>query len=364
MSEMGKINTTLTDVFKNTPIGDIDRAMGLTFHGINHRQTHNPVPINTDGYGLVFFTRPQLNFGDGNLRAERKLLPLMTKAPASIQRIIRCYLDPRLQYLKIGIDCPFVDEFNPFIPLLTNHCLSTSGWPDPVHDTYTSKPGAYKEEFGYVNSNLDNYGAFQINATFRNMQGDPINALFRAWTIYQANVFEGIMVPYPDFIAWNIIDYNTRIYRLVLDKSKRFIQKIACTGAAFPLSQPIGHAFDFDSSKPINSSMDQIQIPFRCFGVRYNDPIIMHNFNRAVQIFNPAMRPNLRPSLMREVGMAELSYFNNQGYPYIDMETSELKWFVDANSYNTQLNSMQRHQAALSEPPILPLIDQTAGTAI
>jgi len=350
---MSKIGTSLNDVFKSTPLGDMRSAIGTTFYGINHRQTPNPVPINVDGYGLVFFTRPQLNLSSGNIRAERKFTQLLSTLPTSIQRIIRCYLDPRLMLTPgAGLSAPFVDNQNAFIPLLTNHLLTATGWPDPVQETFTSKPGAYKEVFGFTDSSLEIYSAYDITATFRNMVGDPITQLFYNWLLYKSDVFKGILVPYPDFLVKNEIDYNTSVYRIILDKTKRFVQKIARTGAAEPTTINLGSAFNFDSEKPLNESHDRIEMQFRCYGACYNDPIIVHEFNKVVGIFNPSMRPlageKLPRSSMHQVPMASLDYFNCRGYPFIDPDTMELLWFVFEEDYQNVMNAFQRHQEALS----------------
>lgn len=343
-----KINTTLNDVFKSTPLGDVDNAIGSVFYGINHRQTPSPIPINKDGFGLTFFTRPQLNLSTSNIRAERSFIPLLTNEPASIQRIIRCYLDPRLNFESNGdFSCPFVDHQNAFMPLLTNHLMSCSGWPDPVLETYTSKPGAYKEVFSMADSSLDIYSAYDITATFRNMVSDPITSLFYTWLLYQASVVKGIMIPYPDFLVKNEIDYNTRIYRLVLDKNKRFVQKIACTGAAYPVAVPIGAAFNFESGKPINSANDQIQIQFRCMGACYQDDIIVHEFNKVVGIFCRNMREEFYLTNMQQIAMEELPTFNNRGYPRINPDTYELCWYVDKGVYSRAMQAYERHVISL-----------------
>ena len=350
---MSKLNTSLNDVFKSTPLGDVRSAIGTTFYGINHRQTPMPVPINSDGYGLTFFTRPQLNLSTDNIRADRKFVPFLTTQPASIQRIIRCYLDPRLMWqYNSGIDCPFVDNKNAFLPLLTNHLLSASGWPDPVLDTFTSKPGAYKEVFGFTDSSIEIYSAYDITASFRNMMSDPITALYYAWMIYKSNVYKGVFVPYPGFLVKNEIVYNTRIYRLVLDKTKRYVQKIACTGASEPVTVNLGSSFNFEFDKPLNESNERIEMQFRCYGALYNDPLIVHQFNKTVCIFNPDMRPvggaTLPPPNMMPVPMASLDYFNCRGYPFINPDTYELLWYVYQSDYSAVMSAFERHQSALN----------------
>ena len=345
---MADINTTLNDVFKSTPIGDVRSAIGTVLYGTNHRQTPNRVPINQDGYGLTFMTRPQLNLSTGNLRAMRQFIPLLTTDELSIPRYIRGTLDPRL-----NLPCPILDQKSAFIPVLTNHMLQCSGWPDPLLEVHTSHPGNYKEVFAMVDSTINIYSAYDISATFRNMIGDPITSLFYVWAIYMSSVFTGDMTPYPDMIANNEIDYNTRIYRLILDKTKRYVQKIACTGASFPRGVPIGRAFDFDHIVPLNPAQhDPIQIQIQCIGVRYQDPIIVYNFNKVVEIFNPSMNDSNRSSAMQQLKQSELQFFNNRGYPRIDPNTMELLWFVSQQDYTSSMAGYTRNMNALKSTVI------------
>jgi len=351
-----KINTSLSDVLRYSPMGQTSTAMGSVFLGINHRQTPAPIPINKDNYGLVFFTRPQLNLSTENISAERFLGPLLTNQAESIQRIVRMYLDPRLGATGDNYSCPFVDNKNAFMPLLTNHCISCTGWQDVLLDTYTSQPGVYKEVYSQVDGVFKNYTPYDITATFRNMQGDPITLLMLVWAFYQAAVFEGKLVPYPDFLVKNEIDYNTRIYRLVLDQNKRFVQKIACTGASYPINVPIGNAFNFEVETPINEANKEITINFKSVGARYMDDIIVHDFNKVVGIFNSSMRLSdmSKSKNMVKVPIDELQVFNNRGYPRIDPDTKELQWYVDKDDYNNVMSSYVRHQNALFEASKLP----------
>lgn len=343
-------NTTLDDIFKSTPLGSVDNSIGNVFYGINHRQQPSAVPINKDSFGLTFFTRPQLNLTTLNARSERRFIPLLNTKEASIQRIIRCYLDPRLN--NKNVQSPFVDPQNAFMPLLTNHLVSCSGWPDIAIDTYTSKPGAYKEVYSQVDSVFDIYSAYTLTATFRNMVSDPITSLFYIWTLYQSLVFRGIMVPYPDFIVKNEIDYNTRIYRLVLDSNRRYVQKIGCCGAAFPVSVPMGAAFNFENDKPYNLSNNEIQINFNCVGANYQDDIVVGEFNSAVEIFNVNMRErkdqSYRNSNMKKIDIDLLGMFNNRGYPRINPDSYELEWYVSKEEYFRVMDTYTRHQKSIS----------------
>lgn len=329
---------SLDDYFQSTPIGSLDKAIGNNLYGLNHRQIPNAVPSNRDNYGLTFFVRPQLNMQADNLRNLRQFYPLLTTNDTSIQRFVRCTLDPRMMHgysfggSKSGkvppIACPIVDELNAFIPVLTNNLKSISGWPDVVAPTFTSAPGMYNENFSMVDGITRNYEAYDMDATFRNTRGDPILYLFYIWLHYSSFVFEGKLVPYLDFITENEIDYNTRIYRLVLDRERNKVTKIAATGASFPVSIPTGSFFDFSAEKPFNDQNNDITIRFKCLGVDYQDDITIREFNRTVEIFNPSMRSGTRESTMMPVQKNVLALFNNRGYPRIDENTYELQWWV------------------------------------
>jgi len=348
---MGSINSTLNDVFRNTPLGDIKSSIGLSLYGINHRQTPLAVPINRDFHGYVFFTRPQLNLSTSNLRAVRRFVPMLDKNELSLPRVLRRYLDPRLT--ASDLPCPLVDDKQVFIPILSNHLSECSGWPDPVLDLHTSRPGAQREVFSLADSVIDNFTSYDLAMNFRNTSGDPITALFDYWMWYQSRVFSGEMIPYPDFIALNEIDYQTRVYRLVMDRTKRYVQKIACCGVATPRTNPIGAAFNFEADRPLNQTNDRIQITMNCVGFCYNDPIIIEEFNSAVCIFNPdltAARLGRQPDDHVLLKPAELQIFNSSGYPLIDPDTYELKWFVSKAEYSAKLSGFNRAASALGLP--------------
>ncbi|MNU19706.1 hypothetical protein D3C71_79390 [compost metagenome] len=357
-----KFQEELDKALARGPGGSRMSAMGDNFYGLNHRQQPAQIPINKDVYGLTFFTRPQLNLTTGNLRAERLLTPLANTDPNSIQRIIRCLLDHRLE-AQYGINSPFVDPQQAFIPILTNSLLSMSGWPDVVVPYATSPQGVYKEEHIRVDGLAKNYSAYDITANFRNLAGDPITALMFYWAHYSSLVMEGVLNPYPDMIINNEMDYTTRIYRLVLDVTKTKVQKIAACGAAFPTNAPMAQAFDFEADRPMNQSRDQISIHMQCAIAMYQDDILIEEFNATVGMFNDLMskrafskaaaRGNNGKSVTvwtnpyhKQVPMDALAIFNNRGYPRIDPETYELQWWVTNEDYQERLGWLQDQETS------------------
>ena len=142
-----------------------------------------------------------------NIRNVRKFYDLLNTDELSMQRYVRCTLDPRLE-TGIGdrqddngpVTSPLVDNNQAFIPLLTNSLVSLNGWQDFDVQTYTSKEGVYREQYTQVDSINEFYNTFQITASFNNTKGDPILYLFYIWIKYMSYVYEGRLSPYPDFI--------------------------------------------------------------------------------------------------------------------------------------------------------------------
>lgn len=335
---------SLDDYFQTTSIGSLDKAIGNNLYGINHRQTPGLVPSNKDTYGLTFFVRPQLNMQSDNIRNMRIFSPLLSSNPLTMQRFVRTTLDPRQMvgykldnFFNVpAIDCPVMDNNMAFIPILTNGLNSISGWPDITVPQFTTEPGLYNESWSIVDGVAVYRETFDIDASFRNIKGDPILYMFYIWLHYQAAVFEGKLVPYLDMITENEIDYNTRIFRLVLDKEKKYVTKIAATGPCYPISVPTGSFFDYNNEKPYNDQNKDITIRFRCMGVDFFDDILIKEFNDTVVIFNPAMSDNLRATEMRKVPKELSALFNHRCYPRINPNNNELEWWTPAYIYDAR----------------------------
>lgn len=328
-----------------------------SFFGINYMQTPLPVPMNKDHYGLTFFTRPQLNMQSANLKNVRKYYPLLTTEMLSVHRAVRCMLDPRLQVWGdsqdvtgdgMGVDCPLIDPLNAFMPLLTNHLESLSGFPDVVIPHYDSPEGQYRESQSIVDGTAANYSAYNITASFRNSRGDPITKIFDFWEHYATHVFEGLLVPYSDMLIANVIDYNTRIYRLLLDPSKTTVVGIAACGAAFPTNIPRGSQFDYNIDKPYNDANAKVQIQFQANGAIWDDEILVWSFNHVVGCFNPGMTTAaVRAREMVKVPRDLMSIFNCRAYPRINPQTRELEWWVTKSYYNSIAQDSKAARALL-----------------
>jgi hypothetical protein len=326
-------------VLRTTPSGSIETAMSNAMAGFNHRQQPGAIPLNKDNYGFTFFTRPNLNLIGDNLRSHRIMNSLLNNNPNSIHRQIRCWLDPELGQRGTGVVSPLVDNRQAFIPILSNSLISMGGWPDISALLHHSDQGIYKEESSWIDGPVAYNSTFEATASFRNLPGNPVVQLLFYWLWYASLVYLGVMVPYPKNNIQTRIDYNTRIYRLVMDESKRYVRAISACGAAFPISCPIGAMFNFETDHPINPALDQISVSFKCIGAMYFDDILVDEFNRTSVMFNPTFADGRREQLYHKLTPNELALFNNQGFPRINPDSLELEWWVDADQYNSNIGS-------------------------
>jgi hypothetical protein len=170
-------------------------------------------------------------------------------------------------------------------------------------------------------------------------------------------VYAGRLMPYPKNIFKNRIDYNTKVYRLVLDPTRTYVTKMATT-IAIPTTVPMGSHFNFDSQRPVTEENNQISINFKCNGINYNRQRDIYEFNRLVGLFDVNMRPsptgnnsmfnipNLNDPTAPLAGVVagkyakintdQMSYMNFRGKPRINPLTMELEWYAPVDTFKVQ----------------------------
>lgn len=356
---------------ENLPVGSLSRSIGDALYGINARHKSTPLPRPRDSYGYTFFTRPMFNLTENNISNTRKFFSMLTANQLSYQRYVRMMLDPRLAYN--GYFSPFVDPMNAFIPLLSNSLISLSGWPDLQVPVYETPNGLFNQRHSHVDGVTNEYETFDLNMVFKNTRGSPILYLLLVWIYYQTYVYQGLLNPYLDMVIENEMDYTTRIYRLITDDRNKYLTHIACTGAAFPTSSPVGTIFDFNAEKPYLDSITDLNYQFKCSGFMFDEDILKLEFNQTQCLFNPAIAGilehdmtstdigNIRRedptvlytikdsplvkiphhlSVISEESVLDNSYYNlnYNMYPYINLATNELEWWAPRRNVNIQMS--------------------------
>lgn len=280
------------------------------------------VPKNLVMSGYTFFTRPRLNFQDYNICADRKFGALMSRNPLDISFAIRCLLDTRFASSNSLVqDCPLFDPSNPFNVPLCNAVKSISGFVDPAIVTETTDGGFFSEDQTYVVGGDRMSRTYDINIQFKDFPGSPILAMIDYWTQYMANLTDGSMMQYSDAIDLNRMDYTVSIYRFLMDKTNRYIVRWAkCTGC-FPVSPPSGVAFNLSEGTPVVEAASEINVPFKCNRIEYDDPVILKEFNMLVRRYNRNESDSAGESFMdsdkTKAFAHNIAQNNFAGIPYI-----------------------------------------------
>lgn len=327
--------------------------------GFNHRMAPLYAPKNVDGTGYVFWTRPDMNFNEDNVNQSRRMLEMLRGKRNSQMAALIGMLDPFCEMLSVSKDLiGFGNTFHhevgfdnrcAFIPVLSNLLVSLSGFPDSTLDVYTSEEGMVREQWSMVDSTYQPNSAFNLNATFRNVDGDVITSLIGLMLEYAAGVRTGLFLPRPINMFTNTIDYQMRCYRFILDPTRRYVRKYGIANALFPTNDSMGMIMNISGSQPLITDNDQLSIQFQANVASYNDPIIIQEFNDLVRIFNPDMQPYdpngfeylpraYNSMVMLTPEIAGMMNFN--GYPQIDPNTYEFQWWVYADDYNRRYKEL------------------------
>lgn len=317
-----------------------------------------PLPPNTDVQGFVFFTRPNLNLSYNNVISIRKFAALTSRDPDSMDNAIRCMLSLKGYDSPVGVGMDqlstintklygdfyrskLINDSTPFIPLLSNTLESFTGWPEKQSQISSFVPGTFKEVVSYIDDNPYMYQDFDLIAVFSNMEGDPLTRLFSVWLEYSQHVMTGTMIPFPVYIVSNKLDYTTRPYVLILDRSGKFVQHIGSCGYMFPYTDPTADKFNFSLEEGFNERNNKITISFKAHGAIYDDPILITQFNRITKMMNPQMDESIRNQYMMKVDsdfnlnltQNDKAFFNFKTYPYI-AESYELEWWIEKSIYD------------------------------
>lgn len=315
---------SLDKMFRVMGYGGAGSAIVDTLYGTNIMGTAPPAPTVNEHQGLTFFTRPLLNLSYHNIRNDPSFTHMLSEERSSLASFVQATLDPLGNH-----NCPLVDPASAFIPLLGNTLISLSGWQEAILNTWTSSPDRMKGQISIGDSATDVNGVFPLSATFRNIRRNPLNYLFHCWVRYIGLVKSGVFDPYPEFMAYNIKDYESRCYRVILDPTRQYVEEITCNFACFPTADRSAIRADLSDAGPSLKENDTYNQTFESTGARYFDPRTMYDFNEAATMFNPILaNPATRKSQMRRLWPQEYQTLSFRSYPLINTSTAELEWWI------------------------------------
>lgn len=315
-------------------LGSEDAKFQDIFHGINRSPNMSPLPSHRELQGLTLFTKPNLNLSYDNIAPVRQLAHLLVQDTDSYQYAIKAYLDP-LTAKRNPKKSALVDHANPYMPLLSNTLLTMSPPPDIGVNIYSSPEGMMKEVWIMQDSIASHNGRYDLTTTFNNVKGNAVLMLFHTWLIYMGELRTNrFFSPHPEQRLKDEMDYFTRIERYKFDASGRKIEQWFHTGASVPTNISIGAGFSFNREEAGEMENKQISVQFACVGAVYNDPIQLFEFNMRVQKWNPFMADTRRKTVYVKVPYEELQLTNFHGYPWINLATNELEWWVEPEVYS------------------------------
>ena len=321
-------------------------AAFAALRGLNVLGGNAPLPPNVDNQGYVFFTKPELNLSYDNVIGIRKLSYLADSRSDSMGNFIRCLLSPLSPNRPDKNRSEICDDECAFLPI-SNLLTTLSPLPDVAADTSTSSEGYAKEQIAWIDSKPGSYQVYDLTATFANMEGNPVGTILSTWIEYGQRVYDGTMLPFPINIVENRVDYQTRIYRIILDRNRQFLQNISAAVACFPYIDPVGASTGYATGVHLAVENNTITTSFKCAGAVHNDPILMYEFNELVYTFNRNMHDDKRSSAMVKIsgltegGLSLLQLLNYRMYPYIDLETMEFNWYANKTDYDDLLEVLK-----------------------
>lgn len=336
------------------------------FRGYNFRANGIATPASTDQTGYTFVTRTECNLTDKNLSQDRILTNLLTPNPWTVQSAVRAMLDPHC--VDNGYGTPLVNNNYAWFTILFNTVSDVSGWPDQTMMDFVEPEGIMGEAYGMADGYYRYRGPWEATMSFVNTEGAPVLKLNDTLLLYMEGVLGIRLVPYAENNIENRMDYTMRMYRLIMDPSRRFCQHIMANGYMYPKSNPYGAIANYSSADNFDRANDKINIQYRCFGAQYNDPILAWEFNRTTAMFNDDLEivedsEGLRALLdgkmklkrgerYTQIPNSYLDYFNYECYPMIHPVTWELMWFIENDRYAEIMAKIQTQSSPIS-PEIL-----------
>lgn len=320
----------LNDIFKENGGGSYLSPLGNILHGIKILGNGIQLaPMADDTIGLMFIPRPTLNLSDENVSRSPRFAKLYKADSNSLGGYVRGLLDYRTgrQYSH-----PALDNLNAWMPLLTNLLRKSDGFPDLELESSSTQPGIRQESYQWIEGILETNGLLTINQTYKNVKGGLLPYLFGIWEHYIPEVRLGDhgMQPYWEAQYQNYWDYDTRIYHLFMNPNMINIESIYMTIQSVPTTHPQGSlaGIDYEQGSRRGPGQDTFDVQFKSIGARADTFECVDSFNGATLFFNQDMADDRRSSKYRKLDPSEFLSYNFKAYPWINVNTMELEWWV------------------------------------
>lgn len=339
----------------STGVGFKDEILTNALTGFNHRIVPQQIPTYKEINSQIFITRPDINLDEYNVANSRFFSDLASAEEGSVEYAVLCALDAQSVYVnpvgRYGYPAyqtiPF-DNLQAFSPMLSTQCLQATGFPDQSLDVWMSDEGAYREQYGHVDSVYEINNQFTLNVSFANDVTQFSQLYIRGLLEWSSGVKLGRFRPKTYNQVTRRVDYQSRIYVFKFDGLGKRIINWGAAMVAWPVNDNEGSLLNHDKLTLINEATKEINIRFQCIGARYRDTLLFETFNTVASYFNPDLIPsssdgdpkfhydNYSPiggESLVELQEHELQLFNWKGYPIVDPDTRQLRWFLPVGEY-------------------------------
>lgn len=286
-----------------------------------------------DKLGCCFISRTDLLLSRENIKGHRFMEPLINPNYTSSGRALAAILDPRGS--RNGRASPLMDPYYGFNPIADNTIVSCTGWPNNVVNVTPTAPNERGASTLLIEGKFKNGKEFDLTMEHLNTEGDILSHMYQILTRWGTMVRAGEVSMYDDNITLDRVDYKSRIYRFVFDPTGTRLEQFTMTGEAFPISDTIGTAMNYDTTSGKNEGYDTVSASWKCGGYFHNDPIVIDEFNKTQILHNPAMADGVREKTYYRIGSDEgkpsllvADLFKYYGYPRIHPITLEFEIWV------------------------------------
>lgn len=284
------------------------------------------MPMADNTIGLALVTRPRLNLTDDNISRSEKLMSLYGATQYSVGAYIRGMLDERWAAANNPL---FLNNKIPFITCLTEYLKVSTGFGDLQIRMDMSEPGLRDQVYQRVASKLEENGSFSIQQTYFNPKPSVIQGLFQVWEDYISEVVSGDRQcgPRDRYLMGNRIDYDCRIYHLIMNKDTEYLEHIFASVQSIPTTYPAGAMATIDNSGTNlrGEGQDDFTVQFSSVGQRQDEIGLIQAFNEHSFLYNPNIRPEVRDRYYRELKSDEYIAYNYGAYPLLLPRVSEVK---------------------------------------
>ena len=172
---------------------------------------------------------------------------------------------------------------SPFIPLISNTCIETSGGKDLALETYETESDFAGNKIIYATGMEEVQSVGEVTLNFDDIFYSPALMLHFLWVLYIHNVGKGEILPFSQYITHRIIDYSCSIYIFVTDLDQTTILRWIKYTGCFPRSVPFGAVQHL--SEPNIEAMRKFSITYSYNRYEVMDPRIFADFNSLARYF-------------------------------------------------------------------------------